>query len=104
MYVGSFWDEDYKCKDLERLLNQDRKDLVQELTDLPRNVCVRRVNEVVARARAVKVHMALGCALRARLPSFSFCGRRLRKQRWLIENLREVYAEVMKDYELLGCA
>ena len=23
MYVGSFWDEDYKCKDLERLLNQD---------------------------------------------------------------------------------
>ncbi|CAK9096257.1 EH domain-containing protein 1 (AtEHD1) [Durusdinium trenchii] len=59
MYVGSFWDEDYKCKDLERLLNQDRKDLVQELKDLPRNVCVRRVNEVVARARAVKVHLAL---------------------------------------------
>ena len=28
--------------------------------DLPRNVCVRRVNEVVARARAVKVHLALG--------------------------------------------
>ena len=24
MYVGSFWDEEYKCKDLERLLNQDR--------------------------------------------------------------------------------
>ena len=23
MYVGSFWDEEYKCKDLERLLNQD---------------------------------------------------------------------------------
>ena len=36
------------------------QDLVQELRDLPRNVCVRRVNEVVARARAVKVHMALG--------------------------------------------
>ena len=36
------------------------EDLVQELRDLPRNVCVRRVNEVVARARAVKVHLALG--------------------------------------------
>ena len=38
---------------------QDRKDLLQELRDLPRNVCVRRVNEIVARARAVKVHLAL---------------------------------------------
>ncbi|CAK9065079.1 unnamed protein product [Durusdinium trenchii] len=99
MYVGSFWDEDYKCKDLERLLNQDRKDLVQELKDLPRNVCVRRVNEVVARARAVKVHLALCCALRARLPSLGWCGRRQRRQRWLTEHLPEVYAEVMKEYE-----
>ena len=99
MYVGSFWDEEYKCKDLERLLTQDRKDLVQELRDLPRNVCVRRVNEVVARARAVKVHLALGCALRARLPTIGWCGRRQQKQRWLVEHLPEVYAEVMKDYE-----
>ncbi|CAE7241897.1 EHD1 [Symbiodinium sp. CCMP2592] len=99
MYVGSFWDEDYKCKDLERLLNQDRKDLLQELRDLPRNVCVRRVNEIVARARAVKVHLALCCALRARLPAFGFCGRRHRHQLWLSEHLPEVYAEVMKDYE-----
>lgn len=99
MYVGSFWDEDYKCKDLERLLNQDRKDLVQELRDLPRNVCVRRVNEVVARARAVKVHMALGCSLRAKLPAFGACGRRQQKQRYLTEHLPEVYAEVMKEYE-----
>jgi len=99
MYVGSFWDEEYKCKDLERLLNQDRKDLLQELRDLPRNVCVRRVNEIVARARAVKVHLALCCALRARLPAFGFCGRRHRHQLWLSEHLPEVYAEVMKDYE-----
>eukprot|EP00913_Durusdinium_trenchii_P004424 g4103.t1 len=74
---------------------QDRKDLVQELKDLPRNVCVRRVNEVVARARAVKVHLALCCALRARLPSLGWCGRRQRRQRWLTEHLPEVYAEVM---------
>eukprot|EP00931_Biecheleriopsis_adriatica_P048977 TRINITY_DN28315_c0_g1_i1.p1 TRINITY_DN28315_c0_g1~~TRINITY_DN28315_c0_g1_i1.p1 ORF type:complete len:504 (-),score=104.49 TRINITY_DN28315_c0_g1_i1:57-1568(-) len=98
MYIGSFWDRDYKSRDLERLLNQDRKDLMQELRDLPRNVCVRRVNEVVARARAVKVHLALGCALRAKLPSCGICGRRRREQ-WLCDHLQEVYLEVMKEHQ-----
>lgn len=49
------------------------EDLVQELRDLPRNVCVRRVNEVVARARAVKVHLALGI-LAAQKTSLFFFG------------------------------
>jgi len=98
MYIGSFWDQEYKCTDLERLLNQDRKDLVQELRDLPRNVCVRRVNEVVARARALKVHFALGAAIKARLPTIGGCGRRQRRTRWIVDHLPEIYAEVMKEY------
>ena len=36
-----------------------------------------------------------GCALRARLPAFGWCGRRQQRQRWLTEHLPEVYAEVM---------
>ncbi len=36
-----------------------------------------------------------GCALRARLPTIGWCGRRQQKQRWLVEHLPEVYAEVM---------
>jgi len=99
MFIGSFWEQEYKCKDLERLLNQDRKDLIQELRDLPRNVCVRRVNEVVARARMVKVHMAICAALRARLPMVGICGRRRRYERWLCDRLPEVYQEVMKEHQ-----
>ena len=50
------------------------EDLVQELRDLPRNVCVRRVNEVVARARAVKVHLALGILAAQKTSLFFFLG------------------------------
>ena len=50
------------------------EDLVQELRDLPRNVCVRRVNEVVARARAVKVHLALGILAAQKTSFFFFWG------------------------------
>ena len=45
---------------------------MQELRDLPRNVCVRRVNEVVARARAVKVHLALGILAAQKTSLFFF--------------------------------
>ncbi|CAK0799156.1 unnamed protein product [Prorocentrum cordatum] len=100
MYIGSFWDKDYlMCQDLERLLNQDRKDLMQELHDLPRNVCVRRINEVVARARAVKVHLALGAALRARMPTIGLCGRRRRWERWCCDRIPDLYQEVIKDHQ-----
>lgn len=30
MFIGSFWDQEYRRRDLERLLNQDRRDLLQE--------------------------------------------------------------------------
>merc|ERR1719198_321629 len=73
---------------------------MQELRDLPRSVCVRRINEVVARARAVKVQMALGAHLRARLPSIGMCGRRRRHQRWLCNHLPEVFKDVMKEHHL----
>jgi len=98
VYIGSFWEKEYKCQDLKRLLDQDRKDLMQELLDLPRSVCVQRINEVVQRARAVKVHMALGAHLRGRLPSVGICGRRRRHQTWLSNHLPDVFKEVTKEH------
>lgn len=100
MYVGSFWDREYQCKDLRRLLDADKRDLVQELRDLPRSVCVRRLSSFVARARAVRVHLALGACLRSKLPTIGWCGRRHRYQAWLCEQLPDIYDEVVRDRQL----
>lgn len=97
MYIGSFWDEEYKCKDLQRLLDQDRKYLMQELRDLPRNVSSRRVNEVVARARAIKVHLAVLDALKTRM-SFFGCCRRRRREMQLVDQLPDIFQEVVKEH------
>lgn len=98
VYVGSFWDQEYNFKEHMRLFDQDKRDLMSELQDLPRNAAVRKVNEMVARIRLVKVHYCVVTALRRRA---SFWCRR-RRQRWLVDNVQDIFAEVLKEHKDLS--
>lgn len=55
VYVGSFWNNANKDSDNYPLLIAEQADLLSDLRDLPRNAAVRKINEIVKRARLAKV-------------------------------------------------
>lgn len=59
VYVGSFWDQPLKNQENQELMTLEEKDLLADLRTLPKNVAVRKVNEVIKRARRVKIHVYL---------------------------------------------
>lgn len=76
---------------------KERTDLLRDLRDLPRNSAVRRVNELVKRARMAKVHALIISYLRSQMPSMF--GKE-KKQRELIENLADVFRTVQLAHKL----
>jgi len=56
VYIGSFWDKPYENDDNAKLFEAEQRDLVEDLLALPRNSAVRKINELVKRAREVRTH------------------------------------------------
>lgn len=59
VYIGSFWEHPLANTQNRFLLEREKQDLLSELDGLPQNAVVRRINELVKRARSVKVHAYL---------------------------------------------
>jgi hypothetical protein len=57
------------------LLEREKADLLQEMMSLPQNAVVRRINELVKRARAVKVHAYIVHYLKKQMPYVLGTGR-----------------------------
>lgn len=57
VYLGSFWlEKPPNCfEDSRELLDAEQKDLLKDLRELPRNAAIRKINEIVKRARLAKV-------------------------------------------------
>jgi len=55
VYIGSFWNDVDTSSENYKLIEAEQKDLIRDLLDLPRNAAVRKINEVVKRARLAKV-------------------------------------------------
>ena len=101
--MGSFWEAPLKLDEnrfacdrhmnalhltamimLRALLEREKSDLLQELMSLPQNAVVRRINELVKRARSVKVHAYIIHYLRKQMP---YVLGKAEKQRQLIDRL-----------------
>eukprot|EP00479_Gromia_sphaerica_P005766 TRINITY_DN16857_c0_g1_i1.p1 TRINITY_DN16857_c0_g1~~TRINITY_DN16857_c0_g1_i1.p1 ORF type:complete len:102 (+),score=22.85 TRINITY_DN16857_c0_g1_i1:55-360(+) len=65
VYIGSFWDKPYKFEDNKELFQAEQNDLLADLRSLPRNSAVRKINELVKRARMAKVHALIVTHLRS---------------------------------------
>jgi len=68
VYIGSFWDAPYQNDEMARLFEAEQKSLLSDLLDLPRNSAVRKVNELVKRARLVRTHALILSHLRDKMP------------------------------------
>lgn len=92
VYMGSFWEAPLKLEANRALLEREKRDLLAELGALPQGAVVRRINELVKRARSVKVHAYIVHYLRKQMP---YMLGKADKQRELIDRL---------DKEFLACA
>lgn len=97
VFIGSFWDEPLLHTDNAALFSAEEKDLMTELRNLPQNAAVRKINELVKRARLAKVHAYLIGHLKDKMPAM--LGKE-KKQRELIEHMAESFREVQRKYHL----
>ena len=97
VYVGSFWDQPLMCEDNAQLFEMEEADLMRDLKDLPRNSAVRKINELVKRMRACKVHAYIISHLKEQMPYLMGSAK---KQKELIANLGDVFKTVLKKYNL----
>lgn len=74
------------------LLEREKHDLLTEIVSLPQNAVVRRINELVKRARSVKVHAYIIHYLKKQMP---YVVGKSEKQKRLLDRL---------DKEFLACA
>ena len=95
--MGSFWDAPLQNTDQAALLTREKLDLFNDIAQLPQNAVMRRINELVKRARSVKVHAYIIHYLRKQLP-YTF-GKR-EKQRRLIDRLEREFVMCARRYEL----
>jgi hypothetical protein len=97
VYIGSFWDGPCQNLDLEKFFLAEQSDLLHDLHDLPRNAAIRKVNELVKRARMAKVHALVVGHLKGQMPSLYG---HAAKQTELIADMANQFFQVMKKHRL----
>eukprot|EP00928_Gymnodinium_smaydae_P034765 TRINITY_DN2456_c1_g1_i1.p1 TRINITY_DN2456_c1_g1~~TRINITY_DN2456_c1_g1_i1.p1 ORF type:complete len:685 (-),score=192.54 TRINITY_DN2456_c1_g1_i1:63-2117(-) len=91
VFVGSYWDEPLKNENLRDLFEQEENDLYTKLAQLPQTATVRKVNDLIKRARLAKVHAMLMEHLYNSMP---YLIGHAKEQQRLIESLVAVYHEI----------
>mmetsp|Transcript_20768 Transcript_20768/g.49104 ORF Transcript_20768/g.49104 Transcript_20768/m.49104 type:complete len:565 (-) Transcript_20768:515-2209(-) len=97
VFMGSFWDAPLKNTDQMELLQREETDLLNDIMNLPQQAVMRRINELVKRARSVKVHAYIIHYLRKQLP---YTWGKREKQRRLIARLESEFAAAARRYGL----
>jgi len=92
VYIGSFWDKPYKNLDNEKLFRAEQQDLLDDLNLLPRNATIRKVNELVKRARTLRAHIAVMDHVKHQMPMIG----REKKQQQITASLKEEYEEISR--------
>ncbi|KAG0248616.1 hypothetical protein BG011_010079 [Mortierella polycephala] len=99
VYLGSFWlnRPPNVFEDCRALLDAEQADLLKDLRSLPRNAAIRKVNEIVKRARLAKVHAYIIGHLKKEMPAVF--GKKSR-QRELIRDLQGEFLKVQQIYSV----
>ncbi len=97
VYMGSFWDAPLQHIEQADLLQREEMDLLNDIMALPQQAVMRRINELVKRARSVKVHAYIIHYLRKQLP---YTWGKREKQRRLIGRLESEFLAAARRYGL----
>jgi GTP-binding protein EngB required for normal cell division len=94
VYIGSFWDQPLSCDEQRKLFESEENDLYTMLAQLPRGAAVRKLNDLIKRARLAKVHAFILDYLHKKMPSMF--GKSKEKQK-LIDKITTIYTEISKE-------
>lgn len=97
VYIGSFWDQPLRYDVNRRLFEDEEQDLFKDLQSLPRNAALRKLNDLIKRARLAKVHAYIIAELRKDMPSVF--GKDSKKKE-LIKNLGQTYEKLQKEHHI----
>jgi len=97
VYIGSFWDQPLRYDINRRLFEAEEQDLFSDLQSLPRNAALRKLNDLIKRARLAKVHAYIISSLKKDMPSvFGKEG----KKKDLIKNLDSLYSALQREHQI----
>jgi len=94
VYIGSFWDEKMTHDEQRALFESEENDMYTALAQLPRSAALRKLNDLIKRARLAKVHAYLIDHLRRKMPSM--IGKDKAKKD-MITNLTDIYRDIAKE-------
>ncbi|XP_068212195.1 EH domain-containing protein 3 isoform X1 [Palaemon carinicauda] len=97
VYIGSFWDQPLRYDVNRKLFEAEEQDLFADLQSLPRNAALRKLNDLIKRARLAKVHAYIISELKKEMPSvFGKEG----KKKELIKNLGQIYEKIQREHQI----
>lgn len=97
VYIGSFWDQPLRYDVNRRLFEDEEQDLFRDLQSLPRNAALRKLNDLIKRARLAKVHAYIISELRKEMPSMF--GKESKKKD-LIKNLGQIFDKIQREHQI----
>uniref|UniRef100_A0A8B9LT55 EH-domain containing 4 n=1 Tax=Astyanax mexicanus TaxID=7994 RepID=A0A8B9LT55_ASTMX len=97
VYLGSFWAKPLQNTDSRRLFEAEAQDLFRDIQALPRNAALRKLNDLIKRARLAKVHAYIISFLKKEMPSLF--GKEKKKEE-LIARLPEIYQMLQREYHI----
>ncbi|MCJ8748740.1 hypothetical protein PDJAM_G00168170 [Pangasius djambal] len=96
VYIGSFWSSPFRTSENRVLFEREEEDLFKEIQNLPRNSALRKLNDLVKRARLVRTHAYIVSFLKEEMPLF----RRDNKKRDLIYDLPVVFSRIQQRHQI----
>ena len=97
VYLGSFWDQPLHYDVNRRLFQDEQQDLFADLQGLPRNAALRKLNDLIKRARLAKVHAYIVAELRKQMPAM--IGKE-KKKKELIRDLDKIYQQLQREHNI----
>ncbi|KAL6463471.1 hypothetical protein MHYP_G00278620 [Metynnis hypsauchen] len=97
VYIGSFWSAPLRKTDNRRLFQQEEEDLFTDIQNLPRNSALRKLNDLVKRARLVRAHAHIISSLKEEMPLIF---RRDNKKRDLIYDLPVIFYRIQQQHQI----
>uniref|UniRef100_A0A8C9VIK6 EH-domain containing 3 n=1 Tax=Scleropages formosus TaxID=113540 RepID=A0A8C9VIK6_SCLFO len=97
VYIGSFWSQPLLIPDNRKLFEAEEQDLFKDIQSLPRNAALRKLNDLIKRARLAKVHAYIISSLKKEMPAVF--GKENKKKE-LINSLGEIYARIEREHQI----
>ncbi|XP_074023781.1 EH domain-containing protein 2-like, partial [Numenius arquata] len=97
VFIGSFWAEPLLNAENRKLFELEEHDLFQEIQNLPRNAALRKLNDLIKRARLVRVHAHIMSRLKKEMPAVFRKGSR---QKQLIAKLPLLFARIQLEQHI----